>query len=259
LENQPGTPLQHIKKEAGFASIFLKWGFIGDSLSSGAMDCYNSGVHVTPPDCDFYDYSWGQYMCRLCGTQGYNFSVGGQTAHGWIIETGERGWGNGTVGASANPKLAYTIALGTNDKWYISESYPVGTSADIDLADYHNNANSFFGDYAGIIQRIRSIQPKAPIFVITTFKTLGTDDINNAIRTMPTLFDNVYLIDMNTYFPNPYGADWKSRYVNVSHLSACGYLNVAWAIMNYIDWIVQNNLSDFLGQCLVGTNYELTE
>ena len=256
LENPTDTPLKIIKKEVGFAAMFLDWGFIGDSLSSGEMDCYENGVHVSPPDCDFYEHSWGQYICRLCGTHGYNFSVGGQTAHGWINETGERGWGNGVVGASANPKLAYTIALGTNDKYRISESYPVGTSADVNLVDYHNNANSFFGDYAGIIQRIRSIQPKAPIFVITTFKGLGTDEINNAIKQMPSLFDNVYLIDMNTHFINPYGT-WKNGFVNVSHFSAAGYLMVAWATMNYIDMIVQNNPEKFLGQCLVGKNYEL--
>lgn len=48
------------------------------------------------------------------------------------------------------------------------QSYPVGDAeTDIDTSDYNNNAETFAGYYGGIIQRIKSVQPKAVIFVAT--------------------------------------------------------------------------------------------
>ncbi len=251
LYKLPNNPIEKITREVGFTSIFINWGFIGDSLTSGEYNCKLNGVDT---HYDAYDFSWGQFICRLTGAQGYNFSQGGQTAHGWIAGTGERAWG----GAQNNPKTSYIIALGTNDITIISDSYLVGTAADVNLSDYTQNANSFFGDYAGIIQRLRSIQPNVPIFCCTTFNGWGGDydAINNAIRSCVALFDHVYLLDMYQYFPRVDGT-WRNRYRNSAHFTAQGYLEVAWGIMNYIDYIVRHNWQAFKNQGLIGTDYTL--
>ena len=243
------NPIKVITREVGFTSIFLNWGFIGDSLASGEYNCKLNGEDT---HYDAYDFSWGQFICRLTGAQGYNFSVGAQTAHGWINGADERAWG----GAQNNPKTSYIIALGHNDITLISESYPVGTSEDVNLSDYTQNANSFFGDYAGIIQRLRSIQPNVPIFCCTTFNGWGGDydAINNAIRSCVALFDHVYLLDMYQYFPRVDGT-WGARYRHSSHFTAQGYLEVAWGIMNYIDFVVRHNWDAFKNQGLIGTEY----
>lgn len=249
----PVNPLEKITREVGFTSMFINWGFIGDSLCSGEYNCKLNGVDT---HYDAYDFSWGQFICRLTGAQGYNFSQGGQTAHGWINGSGDRAWG----GAQNNPKTAYIIAFGHNDINIISSTYPIGTVNDVDLSDYTNNANSFCGDYAGIIQRLRSIQPNVPIFCCTTFNGWGTAGqytaVNNAIRQCVSLFSHVYLLDMYQYFPNISG-EWASRYRNSSHFTAQGYLEVAWGIMNYIDYIVRHNWGAFKNQGLIGTNYTL--
>ena len=127
------------------------------------------------------------------------------------------------------------------------------------MNDYNGNAHSFVGDYAGIIQRLRSIQPNVPIFCTTTYKgwDSGYGEINNAIRQIVEMFDHVYLIDMYEHFPSISG-EWSNRYRNSSHFTAQGYLEVAWGLMTYIDWIVRNNWQSFKNQGLIGTDYTLT-
>ena len=65
-------PLDRIVTDGGFCGIFRTIGCIGDSLSSGEFESLNAdgtkGYH------DFYDYSWGQYIGRACGSKVYNFS-----------------------------------------------------------------------------------------------------------------------------------------------------------------------------------------
>jgi len=151
-----------------------------------------------------------------------------------------------------NLKQAYIIALGTNDY----NGLTVGnTSTDINLSDYTLNADTFAGNYAGIIQRIKSLQPKAIIFVSTLcYEGSDREAYNNVIRSMPTIFENVYLIDIYTYAPK-FIDDWSSRYRLGYHLNAMGYQWEAWMYMTYIDWIIRNNYSKFKQVAFIGTNY----
>lgn len=67
-------PLKEIKTESDKVSKFHKWGFIGDSLSSGTLTTYEDGkcIHT-----DHYEISWGQKMCQALDIEGINFSMGG--------------------------------------------------------------------------------------------------------------------------------------------------------------------------------------
>ena len=50
---------------------------IGDSLSSGEFEAAAEKGSSYP---DMYEYSWGQFMARMCGCKVYNMSRGGMTA-----------------------------------------------------------------------------------------------------------------------------------------------------------------------------------
>ena len=139
-------------------------GFIGDSLCSGEHEYHK-------PDgskgyIDLYDYSWGQRICSATGAKGENYSQGGETVRGWI----EHFWNapknnNHNIDAKADPKQAYIIALGVNDTY---RKHPVSdVDTDVNLQDFTKNAQTYAGCYAGIIQRIQTIQPNAKIFVVT--------------------------------------------------------------------------------------------
>ena len=232
---------------------------------------------------DMYDLSWGQQMARLLGSAGYNFSVGGEYCKRWCIgEDNDRRWQE----AQTSLKDAYTIALGVNDRGYWLDgatsvvNYPCVTAypnqnqygaltitkadvlADIDLDDYTNNADSYAGWYAGIIQRIKSVRPDSHIFCITNPGEGGGEEWNQTIRLVVEIMqekygNTIWLIDLATYNPN-------TQEINANcnlngHWSAFGYLYAAYEISTYIDWLIRNNIDAFRGSSLIGTGSSAKE
>jgi lysophospholipase L1-like esterase len=99
-------------------------------------------------------------------TKGYLTRVTEELPDIKYINQGHNGW---TAGGIAN-KIedlglvkadVYSVFLGTNDWW---QGRPLGT-----LADYQNNTgnDTFYGSYRIIINKIRSLDKKAPILLMT--------------------------------------------------------------------------------------------
>lgn len=256
LPSVPEYPLTRIERGFSFASMFLKWGFIGDSLSSGCENVDGGAV-------DLYDTSWGQFLCRMFGATGYNFSKGGQTAKGWCNESvvPERGWS----GVTNNLQYAYSIALGVNDAADLSiYANGIGNAdTDIDVSDYTQNADSYIGYIGRIISHIQEVQPKAKIFVITLPIAEGGaaaqnfEPMNIQLRKLATIFTNVFIVDLRIQGSPHLNDDWTDRYRNVYHLNCAGYVYFAWLFSTYVDWIVRNNFDKFKDVGLIGTNYDL--
>lgn len=235
---------REILRSPSFVGIVHKWGFIGDSLASGEQAVHNdnSGTLIR---FDKYDYSWGQRLMSLNGVEGYNFSAGGYTAKQWCQGNGERMWGGAQL--PENFKEAYCIALGVND----SNNISVGdVSTDIDLSDYNNNADTFVGWYAGIIQRLRSVNPKCRVFCLTIpYNQTKYNNFSAAIRLIVPLFTKCYLVDLAAYHYTPSGLSLND------HLSPAGYQWAAFEINTLLDWIIRHNLNDFKDIAFVGTDY----
>lgn len=234
-----------VRGNPGWCSIIHKWGFIGDSLCSGEHEYIRSDGNRGYNDN--YAYSWGQRMvAAIGGAEGENYSQGGETAKGWIDHFWEHPCNrNADIDAKVNPKQAYIIALGENDDNIKVD--PGNPLTDINKEDYRLNADTFAGNYAGIIQRIKSIQPKARFFVVTmpAWKSEGKTKMNENIRKMAEVFDNVYVIDLEKYGPDYETEEFQSKYFVMGHMNAAGYQLTAWIFMTYIDWIIENNLEDF--------------
>lgn len=268
------NPLSSIRRDAGYGAIIRKWGIIGDSLSSGEMQCYDN-TSTSASDykfLDMYQYSWGQVFTRLIGAEAYNFSNGGQTTWGWLKSQGvihDESYIGGIGGGDwslakqdAYKKEGYIIALGVNDRAKIENGdYMLGATSEIvsydgtdsDIDDTGVNPKSFVRYYAGIIQRVKSIQPKAKIFCVTPLGNTYAE-IAQTIRDIVEYYskDNVYLIDLYTYLPSGYDVN---GYMLNGHLSPMGYAYTAYVINTYIDWIIRNNGSAFRDTALIGTDY----
>lgn len=241
---------------AGLTSIFHNWGFIGDSLSSGAnYNKDNSQIFAN------YDYSWCQRVIAMIGqAKGSNWSVAGYTTRNWINQY----WNNEqkapyeTNGDDSyfktDKKQAYTIFLGANDAGH---DIAVGDfDTDVDLSNFENNTDNFTGNYAGIIQRIKSISPSAKIFVITCVPSSSAenDGYNDVIRLMPSKFSNVFLIDLAEYMPR--NAKFDNDYIRMGHFSTQGYQYLANCIATYIDYIIRNNPDAFKFVQILNTEYD---
>ena len=251
-EISPAHPLAHISSNPGFCSIFHEWGFIGDSLCSGEHEYHkpdgSKGYH------DMYDYSWGQRICAHTGTKGDNYSQGGETARGWISHFWDKPYNrNNNIDAKLDPKQAYIMALGVNDS-NNPKSHPCGdVQKDICKEDFRKNADTFAGNYAGIIQRIRTIAPDSRFFLVTMPKKT---EYNDVIRAMADIFSNTYIIDLEKYGPSyAKGSMMREKYYLGNHLNAMGYEYTAWMFMTYINWIIEHNWKDFEQVAFIGTPY----
>jgi hypothetical protein len=238
-------PASNMPENGGYMAIFDKIGVVGDSLASGEMAYNNSTGEDTQYYVDMYEYSWIQCIARLCGSTAINFSKGGLATDTFLANSG------GLLDKLRNPEnkcKCYFIALGHNDD---NKGLAIGTSADIDLADYNNNANTYYGNYAGIIQRIREVEPDSIIFPVT-MKSNRYEDAgwNTAIRYMAEIFENVYILDMHEYFPEI--PDW---HYTEGHGNIMGYLHYAKEIACCVDWVVRNNHDAFKYVQFIGTEY----
>lgn len=242
-------PLDRIVTDGGFCSIFRTIGCIGDSLSSGEFESLNAdgqkGYH------DYYEYSWGQFIARSCGSKVYNFSRGGMTAKEYVNSFGEK------FGSWDKEKAcqAYIIALGVND--IMNKNGSLGTVADIHLEDCEQNAPTFAGDYAKIIQRLKKLQPRAKFFLVSIPRYgVDTDERRakhrDLLKELTKVFNRTYLIDLFEYAP-VYDKEFCDKYF-LGHMNPMGYVLSARMIESYIDYIIRKNPQDFNQVGFIGTD-----
>lgn len=251
IGNENEKPLDRIVSDGGFTAIFRAICCVGDSLSSGEFESLNAdgshGYH------DMFEYSWGQYLARMCGSKVYNFSRGGMTAKEYCESFAEA---NGFW----NPKYAsqaYIIALGVNDMWQNPE---LGSVSDVDFSDYKNNKKNFAGYYAEIIQRLKKIQPRAKFFLMTMADEGESDSKIKEKQAHAEIlydfaekFDNTYVIDLLKYAPK-YDEKFKENFYLLGHLNPMGYQFTAKMVASYIDYIIRYNMNDFKEVGFIGTN-----
>lgn len=246
--NENEKPLDNLIDDGGFCSIFRTIGCIGDSLSSGEFEVFDENKKRYCYDC--FEYSWGQYIARACGSKVYNFSKGGMSASWYCRSFAEEMdfW---------NPDKrcqAYIIALGVNDiSFILNGKTEFGSFDDIDFNDYHNNKDTFIGNYAKIIQRYKEINENAKFFIMTmpreddftTERQEVSDKVIDALRTLAEKFDGTYLIDLNKYAP-VYDKKFKQTFYLTGHMNPMGYVFTAKMVMSYIDYIIRHNMKDFI-------------
>jgi len=233
-------------KDGGFCRIFKKFGCIGDSLSSGAFEYKEDGTNKI----DFiYDFSWPQYLARICSNSAVNFSTGGLTTRTWL----ESEYCTRMMSGGDNLCDCYIIALGVNDLKTDDRHVDVGTVSDINLSDYTQNEDTYCGNLGGIIQRIKSVQPRAKIFILTNpgrtqAERAAAVPYNTAIFAVCEMFENCYVTDLYAL------GLFDSRYMLASHYGSNGYLVAAWQISSLISEIIENNPQDFREVAFIGTN-----
>ena len=234
-------PLDNLIPDGGFCGIFRTIGCIGDSLSSGEFQT-KRGENLYRYT-DMYEYSWGQFMARTIGSKVYNFSKGGMTARQYMESFAEeKGFWDPALACQA-----YIIALCVND---IGKGHPMGSMEDV-CENWKDNADTFTGNYAAIIQRLKEIQPNAKFFLVTHPKWKNATELNekyaNAAQLIHALaehFENCYVVDLFQYAP-AFDETFRKNFLMIRHATPTGYLLTARMIMSYIDYIIRHNMEDF--------------
>ena len=230
--------VEDVQNKYQMFTAFNKFGVIGDSLSSGEIAYWDGTQNVY---VDNIDNSWGQYMARRYGLECINFSRGGLNTRSWLTDSE----GLPKLIASGNLCKAYIIGLGVNDANKLGAGY-LGTSNDINLADYTQNADTYYGNYGRIIGNIKAIQPNAKIFLLTIPDTGSQYTIfNNAVRTIANMFDNVYLIDLYTLYLSYFTTGFIHDNLRAGHYNAIAYNYMATLLYDWICDFMYNSYTEF--------------
>lgn len=227
---------------------FLKVGVIGDSLASGECIARNNGdlVYV-----DNYDVSWGQYMARSSGNKYINFSKGGLNTKTWLTSD----VGLSKVLNTDNQCDLYYIGLGVND--YLNNNVPIGSIDDIDINNCDTNPDTFYGNYAKIISKIKESYPTVKFFCMTMPRsTEAAQPYNQAIRDIVNLFDNTYLLDLYEFrnlYEKPGFIKSQER---AQHYNSIAYNYMAQIIALETSKYMYNNKNEFKYLEFINTDYK---
>lgn len=192
-------------------SAFHAFGVCGDSLSVG----YYTDNGGTSHSYDAY-YNWGQYMAREHGIKCANFGKAGVNPKTWLSDADC--WAK--LNQADNKCQAYIIGLGYN------AMATLGTIADIDLVDYTQNADTFYGQYGRVIQQIHEFAPSAQIFCLTIPYPKAQYNENVAIRAITGIADfedYVTLVDLALNYNYLFDDDRTKGYIYEGHSTPAGY------------------------------------
>ena len=238
------NPLDELLPDGGYTAIFRRIACVGDSLSSGEFEALSADGNKSYHD--IFEYSWGQFLARMTGSTAYNFSRGGMSAKEYCESFAEA---NGFWDKDKACQ-AYIIALGVND--ILNAGQEIGSTADIDLENYENNAKTFAGYFGKMIQKYREIQPYARFFLVTMPKQGKDDEVRTQkkkahaklLHDFAKLFPYTYVVDLFEHAP-VYDEAFVEKFFLFGHLNPAGYLLTAKMIATYIDHIVRSDFKAF--------------
>lgn len=223
---------------------------IGDSWTQGSISFPQDGGSILWKGGA--KYSWVRYFSKINNSEATNYGRGGAKTEDWIHGY----WNGGAFGYTKNDreekfkvniKPYYFIFLGINDA---NNAVAVGSYDDVDDSDFINNKNTFYGNYYGIIQRIKSLNNDAYIFIITVpnfaQKKCEENGYNDAIREIAKRMSSkrVYLLDMQKETVL-YSDKIKEKYTLGGHLKVGSYVWFAYLIMELVNNCIKNNIDDF--------------
>ena len=224
-------------------SLFENIGVIGDS--------YASGCSGETPDADsappHYSLSWPQILQRRNGVQVTNYTGGGMSTRSFI-----KGGGGGPYYLSnvlSDPKKdLYILALIRNDYNIENrgeEGY-IGTISDITNYVLGSYPDSFYGNYATIIEKIKEHAPNSKIVMMTAdyneSNTLGTA-YNSAVKEIAQYYGLPCMVQLE----DPYFSDdfYRRHWPSGGHPSAVIYAGMAMAIERLFNKCVDQYIEYF--------------
>lgn len=213
-------------------SLFNNACACGDSFTQGASVDETGAFRPT-------SRSWFDKIMKKYGLEYLNAGIGGSSTRTWITNA------NGLQKVlSEEPYELYTLAWGINDLYGIGSNY-LGTIEDI-TDNHENNPDTFYGNYARIIEQIKNHAPNAKMIMFPIWyyypDTESVQSFNNAIKDIANHYSVMYLdIFKDSFFCGSDG------YVMVKgHPTSLGYTGMANAIERLFNDLVADNINYFL-------------
>lgn len=212
-------------------NMFSSVGAIGDSYTKTLVIDSNRVGHELP------ERGWLATMSKRAGNDYNIYAVSGATTRSILTEQ------NGLLKAlSNNADDCYFYALGINDSEQLGVDY-LGSIADI-TSDYTQNPDTFYGNYARIIEQIMAHAPNAKhiMFKIPMKHHDYYITFSNAIEEIANHYGIMVI--------NPFDDDFyeSSIYTNkvLGHPTCMGYSGMGLANERLFSKLVKNNIQYFL-------------
>lgn len=223
-------------------SLFETIGVIGDSYANGYCGENSSATSgVNHPDI-----SWPQVLARRNGVTVTNYSWGGMSTRSFITNTSY-----GLPKLTSDPaKGLYLLVLERNDYNIENngETGYIGALTDITTHSLGTYPDTFYGNYATIIETIQAHAPSARLVMMagdySSSNTLGSA-YNAAVEDIAAHYnipcikqmDDAYFLGSNTYYRDkPAGG----------HPGAIAYCGMELAIERLFNKCVKDNRSYFM-------------
>ena len=221
-------------------SLFENIGVVGDSYASGAYGESSSASSAV----DHINKSWPQILARQNGCSVTNYTKGGISTRTFIT--------NSTIGLPAlladTPKELYILALERNDYNIENhgESGYLGAITDITNHSLGSYPDTFYGNYATIIENIMNHAPNAKIVMMSgdykSSNTLGTS-YNQAVQIIADHYGLPCMVQLDEpFFSSDY---YRTQWAAGGHPSAIIYSGMETAIERMFNKCVAENKSYF--------------
>ena len=216
------------------AKCITKFTTCGDSLAVGFIKTDKEQVNTN------LDFCWSAYLAKKWGAEHNVIGKTGLTTRDFVSTS------NNYMNTLENSKSqVYFIGLGVNDANILGQDY-IGTRDDI-LSDYNLNKDTYYGNYAKIIQFIHEKHPDS--LVICFNNPMAGNEIqnnyNNAVKEIVSIFNEYcFLCDMYKYYPMYHEGILALDRIN-NHYTPIGYSLMANLIENETSYIIRNNISKF--------------
>lgn len=224
------------RKENSYGiTMFEKIGVIGDSISCGWS--YDKNGNRSRRNLKI---SWVQQMARRIGCTAYNLGASGVDPVEWFQPDFEFAEYCYTQYQSVGECDLYIIGLGLNQA-------TLGSINDINDTDYTQNASTFYGQYARIIQTINNDHPNAIVMCLTE-PTTQINSYDAAVRDICNSGKvNALLVDLENDYSDLFNTpDIKAQYQSDNlHLTPYGYSLLADAMIRAINDYISKNADKF--------------
>lgn len=225
---------------------------IGDSVTEGTLDHSEGTMNKA-------GMSYPALLKRMTGIDIVNAGIAGTTSGTWY-----------------DTSLNSAVSWGdwVNNEWFWRE--PQGSSLDysgFDFAIIHLGINdlgnmgdtpiddvitAFETNIGNIVTKLRDNNKGIKIFLATIIPSYAPNynenykKLNEKIRAIAEASNDIYLLDLNAYSNLA-----AHQAYNVWHPTPLGYVKLAEEIKAMISYIISENLDDFKGIHLIGTDYIL--
>ncbi len=237
-------PDSNIVPNLNHFAVFKSFSAIGDSITEGLYpSTFNEDGSVKKWAAN-KSFSWVRYLGALTGASNYNYGVSGATAKTWFTNQ----YGYSMMVNNNKRTQAYIIGLGVND--VISADYPIGSVADVDFDDCSNNAETFIGCYAKIIQSVILLNPTAKIFcLIPPNISASTAPKYDSLKTLIAdehFVGTVFCVDLSSQdYAGYYQTKAVTKFKFGVHYSAPGYAQLAKILLYALSKTMIDNSEHF--------------